>query len=303
MGNKGSSLTKKSDKVDRQKISRRNSGLTLIEKRVAYKVDVEMIEKEAISKMQGHPKGFNEELIPCNVTPDGTHLNEDSKSFIRQALLKIGVFTDEINKRNISVDDIQNIINAFGIIDFEDGEFLYNRNDFPSDCLFIAKSGIFHGLVGGEYKSEIRPSDVIGEMEFFYQMPRTQSIEASRANGKNPSVYCLSKRDFKWIVEKGRDLGSMRMLQALSDAQKYLVKDKVTIRNHYRGVANIMYFISPSEFSNLILPLLTPRPSSNTRRHNLKKEIYHSLYLRHSKRAGGCHPRQQSLISYASKQQ
>jgi Cyclic nucleotide-binding domain len=246
MGNKGSSLTNKSDMVVRQNPSRRNSGLTLIEKRVAYKTDVEMIEKEAISKMQKHPKGLNEELIPGNVdmTPDGTHLNEDSKSFIRQALLKIGVFTDEMNKRNISVADVQNIINAFGTIDFEDGEFLYNRNDFPSDYLFIAKSGIFRGLVDGEYKSEMRPSDVIGDMEFFYQMPRTQSIEASRANGKNPSVYCLSKRDFKRIVEKGRDLGSMRMLQALSEAQKYLVKDKVTIINYYRGVVNNLYFIT-----------------------------------------------------------
>ena len=239
MGSKASSLMKKSDEVFKQK-KRRNSGLTLIEATVATRIKVELKGAQKISRLVIDPKALEEELVSCygNTSPDGTHLNEDSKSFIKQALLKIGVFTDEVNKRNISVADIQNIVNAFDIIRYEDGEYLYNQNDFPSDYLFIAKCGIFRGLEGEQCKSIMRPMDIIGELEFFYQVPRVLSVVACRANGKNPSVYCLSKRDFKLIVEKGRDLKNMRMLQVLSDAQKYLVKDKVTIINHYRGVLN-----------------------------------------------------------------
>lgn len=238
MGGKSSSLKKKSDEVIKPK-ERRNSGLRLIEAKVAYEIETEIDGSKITSKLGGGPKALKG-MISCNgdAFPDNANLNEDSKSFIKQAILKIGIFTDEVNKRNISIADVQNIINAFRIIHYKDGEYLYNQNDFPSDNLFIARGGIFRGLVNEECKSEMRPSDIIGEMEFFYQMHRKVSVVACRANGQDPSVYCLSKRDFKLIVEKGRDLKSMKMLQVVTDAQKYLIKDRVTIINYYRGAVN-----------------------------------------------------------------
>ena len=238
MGGKSSTLKKKSEDVIKQK-ERRNSGLRLIEAKVAHEIETEMDGAKFILKMGEGPKAFKE-VISCNGdgSPDGTNLSEDSKSIIKRAILKLGIFTDEVNKRNISIADIQNIINAFRIINYEDGEYLYNQNDFPSDNLFIARGGMFRGLVNEECKSEMRSSEIIGEMEFFYQMHRKVSVVACRANGQNPSVYRLSKRDFKLIVEKGRDLKSMKMLQVVSDAQKYLIKDRVTIINYYRGAVN-----------------------------------------------------------------
>ena len=134
-------------------------------------------------------------------------------------------------------------------------------------------------------------------------MHRKVSVVACRANGQNPSVYCLSKRDFKLIVEKGRDLKSMKMLQVISDAQKYLVKDRVTIINYYRGAVNYRCSFTYCIHFHPLLFWLASRLPFYTRRRYFKKESHHSVHIHHSKWAGRSHPGHWILISNASDRQ
>jgi Cyclic nucleotide-binding domain len=203
---------------------RRNSGLILIESKQSH------IEKVVPPK----PIKGNKESIAKNerIPATDNNLSDESKAFIKRALLRSGVFTDEVDKRNISAADIEKIVEAFEPRNYEDGEYLFHHHDFPCDTVFIAKRGLFRGLDGSHCKAIMRSKDIIGELGFFHQNPRMLSIVAG---GSNPAVFALNKRDFKAIVEKGRDLKNMKIMEALSEAQKYLVKDRVTIVNFVRG--------------------------------------------------------------------
>lgn len=209
---------------DLDKRKRRNSGLVLIEDKESF------VEKVVFPKSAKENKDLaaNNEAIPTT----SNNLSDESKAFIRRALLRSGVFTDEVDKRNISAADIENIVEAFEPRSYEDGDYLFHQNDFPCDTVFIAKRGVFRGLDGSHCKAIMRSKDIIGELGFFHQNPRMLSIVAG---GTNPSAFALNKRDFKAIVEKGRDLKTMKIMEALSEAQKYLVKDRVTIANFIRG--------------------------------------------------------------------
>jgi Cyclic nucleotide-binding domain len=214
---------------DGNKRKRRNSGLILIENKQSH------VEKVVLPKStQGIAKN---ETIPAM----GNNLSDESKAFIKRALLRSGVFTDEVDKRNISAADIEKIVESFEPRSYEDGEYLFHQNDFPCDTVFIAKRGIFRGLDGSHCKAIMRSKDIIGELGFFHQNPRMLSVVAG---GTSPAVFALNKRDFKAIVEKGRDLKNMKIMEALSEAQKYLIKDRVTIANFVRGQF-VSDFLSP----------------------------------------------------------
>ena len=214
-----------SSATDGARKKRRTSGLVLIE---PIPVEIVIEEKPTkSSKKNGVP-------IPVPVIETaGSHLSEDSKLFIKMALLRSGVFADEIDKRNISNADVNSIVQAFVNQSYKDGEYLFHQEDFPCDHLYIVKQGVFRGLDGSHCKAIMRPKDIVGELGFFHQNPRMLSIIAG---GTNPSAFALNKRDFKAIVEKGRDLKNVKIMEALSEAQKYLVKDRVTIANYRRGV-------------------------------------------------------------------
>jgi hypothetical protein len=203
--------------LDGAKRKKRNSGLILIENKQSH-VD-KLILPKSIAKYEGIPA-------------PGNNLSDESKAFIKRALLRSGVFTDEVDKRNISAADIEKIVEAFEPRSYEDGDYLFHQDDFPCETVFIAKRGVFRGLDGSHCKAIMRSKDIIGELGFFHQNPRMLSIIAG---GTSPSVFALNKRDFKAIVEKGRDLKNMKIMEALSEAQKYLVKDRVTIANFLRG--------------------------------------------------------------------
>lgn len=210
--------------LDGAKRKRRNSGLILIENKISQ------IEK-VIPQSNQNSKEFDTKNETTSATAN--NLSDESKAFIKRALLRSGVFTDEIDKRNISAADIEKIVESFEPRSYEDGDYIFHQNDFPCDTVFIAKRGIFRGLDGSHCKAVMRSKDIIGELGFFHQNPRMLSIVAG---GTNPSVFALNKRDFKAIVEKGRDLKTMKIMEALSEAQKYLVKDRVTIANYIRGL-------------------------------------------------------------------
>lgn len=72
----------------------------------------------------------------------------------------------------------------------------------------------------------------MGNPTFFHETPSKFSVLADSNSGR---AFCLTKRDFKLIAEKGRDLRNIKLLESLSDDQKLLFKNKITIANFVKG--------------------------------------------------------------------
>lgn len=223
---------------DATKLPRRNSGLFLIE---AKEVVVLPPRSKLEKKRSKHRKGkYSKKNIQAKKDEE---MSDDSKIFIRKTLLRSGAFNDEINKRNICSRDIDKIVLAFTEEHFEDGHTLFRKDDFPSDKLYIVRKGIFRGMDGNMCKAIMREKDMMGELCFFHYSPRVLSVIAG---GTQPSAFSLTKRDFKAIVEKGRDLNNIKIFDPLAESQKYLVKDRVTIHNFHRGTYGISSSLLPS---------------------------------------------------------
>ena len=177
-------------------------------------------------------KKSSKSSIPSKPKKEEDLLSDDSKLFIKKTLVRSGLFNDEINKRSISSRDIDRIVQAFAVEHYQDNQCLFRKDDVPSDKVYIARRGIFRGMDGNVCKVIMREKDMMGELCFFQQSPRLLSVIAG---GHQPSAFSLSRRDFKAIVEKGRDLNNIRILDPLTEAQRYLVKDRVTLQNFARG--------------------------------------------------------------------
>lgn len=164
--------------------------------------------------------------------------NNNIKWRIKDALNRSGVFTDEINYHKTSEIDIDKIVNSFVLKTFNKGDVLYKENDYPSKDLFIVNQGAFRGYHGVCSKTFMRQNDMIGELGFFLEAPQLLSIITDE---NNSSAYCLSKRDYKAIIEKGRDLRNIQSLKSLSDNQKCVLKTKITISNFLKGISQYEY--------------------------------------------------------------
>lgn len=206
---------------------RRNSGLVLIEE-----TGVLATPKSAKSCTKSAWPQKLEDSSKTTGNAERNSLNDDSKTIIKRCLLRSGVFNDEVNKLNISSHDIDRIVDAFHVEHYKENQFLFQKDDYPCDKLYIVKSGVFRGIDNCECKAIMREKDMMGELDFFHQSPRYLSV---CVGGSNASAYCLNKRDFKAIVEKGRDLRNIKMLDLLSETQKYLLKDQVKLSNYIRG--------------------------------------------------------------------
>lgn len=169
-------------------------------------------------------------------------LCDEVKIVIKRSLMRSGIFLNEINRRKISSSDIDKIVNCFKLEFFNDEEMLFRQNEQPCDNMFIVKRGLFRGKDRfNNCKAIMTENDMMGEMEFFDEIPRMLSIVA---NGNNPAAYCLNKRDFKAIVEKGRDLSVIKLFESLSDDQRYLLKKRITIVNFVKGqLCRHIYFV------------------------------------------------------------
>ena len=167
--------------------------------------------------------------------------NPKIRAFMSRSLLRNELFTEEVNLRHITPEDMEMILDCFKIKDFEPGEHLYDKDDIPSDYLYISRLGLFKGMDEMETAVILREGDLIGEIEFFHDCSRQLTVVAE---GHNCSAFCLSKRDFKSIVEKGRDLNNIKILNSLTTDQKYLLKDGMSISNHLRGkYYNLLLFL------------------------------------------------------------
>ena len=174
--------------------------------------------------------------------------NDDSKVIIKKSLLRSGVFTDQINQLHLTSHDIDRIVDAFHVEHYDEDQLLYQKDDFPSEKMYIVRSGIFRGLDNWVCKAIMRENDMIGELDFFHQNARHLSVSVL---GSNASTYCLNKRDFKIIVERGRDLNNIRIFDSLSEVQKYSIKDQVKLSNYIRGTC----FMKNALISHRILAL------------------------------------------------
>lgn len=172
------------------------------------------------------PKGFAE-------TVDDIILkNTKTRQFLKRSLLANSVFAQEVTSRHITPEDMDRIADVISIKNFEPGERLFEKDDFPSDYLYIARQGIFRGVNDYETKIIFREGDLIGEVGFFHDCARLLTVIAE---GEGSSVFALSKTDFKSIVEKGRDLNNIKILKSLTESQKYMLKDGMSVCNFLRG--------------------------------------------------------------------
>jgi CRP-like cAMP-binding protein len=166
-------------------------------------------------------------------------LDDHARVFIKRSLMRSGVFSNEVNHSKITSEDIDEIVNAFEFITFLDRECLFYKDDFPSEEMFIAKKGKFRGWKDSDCKVTMKEGDLIGELGFFYENPRLLSIIVE---GDQSSAYRLLKRDFKAIVEKGRNLRNIKILNALSDFQKLVFRERTSLSNFFRG-KHLIYII------------------------------------------------------------
>lgn len=79
----------------------------------------------------------------------------------------------------------------------------------------------------------------MGIPTFFHETSSKFSVLADSNSGR---AFCLTKRDFKLIAEKGRDLRNIKLLESLSNDQNLLFKTKTTIANFVKGeIFFVMY--------------------------------------------------------------
>ena len=176
----------------------------------------------------------------------------DARVFLRNCLLRGGIFTDEISFRQLTPEDVNRIVNSFEMKTFPTGTFLFHKGDYPCETMYVAKRGLFRGVNGNTVKAIMKEGDLMGEIGFFHETPRLLSIMAD--NKGDCATYVLNKWDWKVVAEKGRDLNSIRLLNDLTEDQKYQIKDKKELINIRAG--------------NISFPLhrLSATPSYNTLR-------------------------------------
>ena len=155
-----------------------------------------------------------------------------TRAFIKRSLLSNGIFVQEADSHNITPSDMEKIIDCYRIRNFEYGERVFERNDSPTDFLYIVRKGIFKCTSNQETLAIYREGDLMGEVGFFHDVGRCLAIAAGTADA---SSFCLSLREFQLIVEKGRDLNNIKILNSLTEAQKYLLKEEMTVSNYLRG--------------------------------------------------------------------
>ena len=187
---------------------KRNSGLFIMKSDPSMKYGDDDMDDPAIMR---HPK---------------------TKALIKRSLLRNGIFTQEVDFHNITASDMEKIIDCFNIRNFECGVKLFERNDSPTDHLYIVRKGIFKCTSDQETLAIYREGDLMGEVGFFHDVGRCLTITADTADA---SSFCISKREFQLIVEKGRDLNNIKILNSLTEAQKYLLKDGMSVSNYLRG--------------------------------------------------------------------
>lgn len=222
-----------------------------------------------VESMSPELEGYNPErwiLIEDRIKDDldleqNNLLSDEVRNSIKRCLMRSGIFGEEVNLRKIMPSDTDRIVNAFKLKTFDDGEILFKQNDRPCDNMYIIKRGIFRGKDSfGTSKAIMREGDIMGEIGFFQESPRLLSIVADAFNGVRPTAYCLTKRDFKAIVEKGRDLSVIKIFESLSDGQKHLLRKRVTIANFIKGqfylhfnVKSILVVVPSIQFLILLL--------------------------------------------------
>lgn len=165
-------------------------------------------------------------------------LSNDCKWKIKTALMRSGVFADVINQQAPSAMDIDNIVNAFVVKNFNEMEVLFQENQYPCDNLFIIKEGHFRGSKEMFDRASMKRGEILGELGFFFEVPHLLSVVAF---AKYSSAYCLSKRDYRATIEKGRDMRNIKIFRSLSDDQKFVLKKSVTILNFLKGSSNPFY--------------------------------------------------------------
>lgn len=151
-----------------------------------------------------------------------------TKEIIQDALLQNGIFLDEINMNSISKLEIDQLIDTFTIETIKRDEHLYMAGDKVSDHLDIMLSGSIK-IVG--INSNFYPGDIIGDLGFFLDVPQNVSIFAYEES----KVFRLSKCNFRMIAEKGRDIRNIKILDPLSDEQKLMFKERVTLVEFSKG--------------------------------------------------------------------
>lgn len=217
--------SEKSSPAEELSRPRRNSGLLMIESKESDTV--------ASSTKSLRRFGYKNDGDRRHMEEKESFPNLNARVSIKSTLLKSGIFNDEVNKRGISPADIDNIVDAFKIEHFREGQFILEKDDFRCEKLFIVRQGVFKCLDGAKCKMVMKEKSILGELGFFHHNPPLLSICTSSVIS---SAYVLNKRDFKAIVEKGRNLQDIRILQSLSEAQKYRMKDKIQLTNFVRGI-------------------------------------------------------------------
>lgn len=153
-------------------------------------------------------------------------------AFLKRSLLSNSTFSQEVVLRHITSDDMSKIVDATQVMHFEPGERLFLKHDMPCDNLYIVRRGIFRGLDTETTKVIYREGDIMGEIGYFQDCSQILTVVAE---GNEASAYCLSKREFKLVAEKGRDLNNIKLLKGLSQDQKYMLKDTMGVTNYVRG--------------------------------------------------------------------
>jgi hypothetical protein len=182
-------------------------------------------------------------------------LDDYARVFIKRSLMRSGVFSNEVNHSKITSDDINEIVNAFEVKVYSDHEFLFYKDDFPCDEMFIPRKGQFRGWKDSKCKVIMKEGDLIGDLGFFHENPRLLSVTA---DGDQPSAYRLLKRDYKVIVEKGRNIRNIKILNTLSESQKLVFRERISLANFFRGksLIHIMYLRPCIYFRNCVLTFI-----------------------------------------------
>lgn len=158
---------------------------------------------------------------------------EKISAFIKRSLLANPTFSQEMVLRHLTVEDMNKFVDATQIMHFQPGERLFQKYDAPCEHLYVVRRGIFRGLDGQTTSVILREGDVMGEIGYFQDCGQIITVVAE---GDEASAYCLNKRDFKLIAEKGRDLNNIKILNGLSKEQKYMLKDTMGVANYARGL-------------------------------------------------------------------
>jgi Cyclic nucleotide-binding domain len=199
---------------------------------------------------RGRRKGKRNSIVTrtFDECDDESELRTDKiTAFLKRSLLSNATFAQEMILRHITPEDMTRIVAATQVVFFEPGERLFVKHDIPCDNLYIVRRGIFRGLEDETTKIIFREGDVMGETGYFQDCSQISTVVAE---GDEASAYCLTKRDFRLIAEKGRDLNNIKLLNGLSQDQKYMLKDTMGVTNYARG----RYVAHTSEHCSSFLP-------------------------------------------------